>query len=67
MKPDRVYALIFASVYPHYVKKVETKGRTREEVDECIRWLTEVRTGSDSDWAPTREHKKEPGRYRSRF
>jgi hypothetical protein len=32
--------LIFASVYPHYMKKVETKGRTREELDELIRWLT---------------------------
>ncbi len=32
--------MIFASVYPHYVKKVETKGRTRNELDEVIRWLT---------------------------
>ena len=40
MKPERVYALIFASVYPHYVKKAETKGRTREELDACLRWLT---------------------------
>lgn len=30
----------FASVYPHYVAKAEKKGRTREEVDEIIRWLT---------------------------
>jgi hypothetical protein len=30
----------FASVYPHYVKKAETKGRTKEELDEVIRWLT---------------------------
>lgn len=30
----------FSGVYPHYVKKAETKGRTKEEVDECIRWLT---------------------------
>ncbi len=40
MKNERVYALIFASVYPHYVKKAETKGRTKEELDEVIRWLT---------------------------
>jgi len=40
MKTDRVYALIFAGVYPHYVKKVETKGRTVEELHEVIRWLT---------------------------
>jgi hypothetical protein len=29
-----------ASVYPHYVTKAEKKGRTKEEVDEIIRWLT---------------------------
>lgn len=40
MKAERVYALIFAGVYPHYVKKAETKGRTRAELDEVIRWLT---------------------------
>ena len=40
MKPDRVYALIFAGVYPHYVKKAETKGRTKEELDQILRWLT---------------------------
>lgn len=40
MKPDRVYALIFAGVYPHYVKKVETKGRTVDELHEVLRWLT---------------------------
>ena len=36
----RVYKMSFASVYPHYVAKAEKKGRTREEVDEIIRWLT---------------------------
>jgi len=35
-----VYAMSFASVYPHYVAKAEKKGRTRKEVDEVIRWLT---------------------------
>jgi len=40
MTNDRVFALIFASVYPHYVKKAETKGRTKEELDEVIHWLT---------------------------
>ena len=29
-----------ASVYPHYVSKVEKKGRTKEEVDEILCWLT---------------------------
>lgn len=40
MKPDRVFALSFAGVYPHYVKKAETKGRTKEELDRVICWLT---------------------------
>ena len=30
----------FASVYPHYIAKAEKKGRTKEEVDHLIRWLT---------------------------
>ena len=36
----RVYAMIFAKVYPMYIAKAEKKGRTKEEVDEVIRWLT---------------------------
>jgi hypothetical protein len=40
MPNDRVFAMSFAGVYPHYVKKAEKKGRTREDVDEVIRWLT---------------------------
>jgi len=32
--------MAFASVYPAYVKKAEKKGRTKEEVDEIILWLT---------------------------
>src|SRR6516225_8626676 len=34
------YAMSFARVYPMYVKKAETKGRTKAEVDEIILWLT---------------------------
>jgi hypothetical protein len=30
----------FSSVYPLYIQKAEKKGRTKEEVDEIIRWLT---------------------------
>jgi hypothetical protein len=30
----------FASVYPHYINKVEKKGRTKKELDEVICWLT---------------------------
>lgn len=40
MKTERIYRLIFASVYPLYIKKVESKGRTREELDTIIYWLT---------------------------
>jgi hypothetical protein len=40
MNKDRIYALVFASVYPLYVKKAERKGRTKEEVDKIIFWLT---------------------------
>ena len=36
----RIFTTSVASVYPHYVAKVERKGRTRAEVDEVIEWLT---------------------------
>jgi hypothetical protein len=37
---DRIFTVPFASVYPHYVAKAERKGRTKDEVDEVVRWLT---------------------------
>ena len=40
MGKHRIYTTSFASVYPHYVTKAEKKGRTKDEVDEIIRWLT---------------------------
>ncbi|QHE51825.1 DUF2200 domain-containing protein [Pontibacillus sp. HMF3514] len=40
MTKHKIYTMSFASVYPHYVKKAEKKGRTKTEVDEIIRWLT---------------------------
>lgn len=40
MTKHRIYAMSFASVYLLYIAKVERKGRTRDEVDEVIRWLT---------------------------
>jgi hypothetical protein len=40
MKKERASAILFASVYALYIKKVESKGRTKEEVDEVIIWLT---------------------------
>ncbi len=36
----RIFKMSFASVYPLYIKKVERKGRTKEEVDTIIFWLT---------------------------
>lgn len=36
----RIYKMSFASVYPHYITKAEKKGRTKEEVDTIIYWLT---------------------------
>lgn len=36
----RIAGMVFASVYPHYVAKVEKKGRTKAELHEVIRWLT---------------------------
>lgn len=40
MDNSRVYKMTFASVYPLYLKKVERKGHTKEEVDTVIFWLT---------------------------
>lgn len=40
MKKERIYTIIFASVYPLYIKKVESKGRSKEELDTVIFWLT---------------------------
>jgi hypothetical protein len=40
MEKHRIYAMSFASVYPHYVAKAEKKGRTKSEVDQVITWLT---------------------------
>lgn len=37
---ERIAKMTFASVYPHYVAKVEKKGRTVKELHEVIKWLT---------------------------
>lgn len=37
---DRIANMSFASVYPHYVTKVEKKGRTKQELHQVIQWLT---------------------------
>ena len=38
---ERMAKMTFASVYPHYIKKVESKGRTKEELHQVIQWLTD--------------------------
>jgi hypothetical protein len=37
---ERIAKMIFASVYPHYITKVESKGRTKAELHQVIEWLT---------------------------
>lgn len=37
---ERIAKMSFASVYPHYVTKLEKKGRTKEELHRVIEWLT---------------------------
>lgn len=40
MLKQNLYATSFSKVYPYYIAKAEKKGRTKEEVDTIIRWLT---------------------------
>jgi hypothetical protein len=40
MAKHRIFSVAFAKVYPMYLQKAERKGRTRDEVDQIIRWLT---------------------------
>ncbi len=40
MAGHRIFATPFASIYPHYVSKVERKGHDKDEVDQVIEWLT---------------------------
>ncbi|MEM9833718.1 MAG: DUF2200 domain-containing protein [Bacteroidota bacterium] len=42
---ERIAKMTFSSVYPHYITKVEKKGRTKEELHQVITWLT----GFDED------------------
>lgn len=36
----KVYSMAFSRIYPLYITKVEKKGRTKDELDQVIRWLT---------------------------
>lgn len=40
MEKAKIFSMPFASVYPFYIQKAEKKGRTKEEVDAIIKWLT---------------------------
>ena len=40
MRQEKVFAIKFSSLYPLYVKKAESKGRSKDELDQVIRWLT---------------------------
>ena len=40
MRPEKVFAIKFSSPYPLYVRKAEAKGRSKDEVDRILRWLT---------------------------
>lgn len=40
MRLDKVFAIKFSKLYPMYVNKAEAKGRSREELDQVLRWLT---------------------------
>ncbi|MDB4908045.1 MAG: hypothetical protein JWO05_2829 [Gemmatimonadetes bacterium] len=46
MARHKIFTMPFASVYPHYVKKVEVKGRTVEELHQVISWLTGYTPGA---------------------
>ena len=46
---QRIANMTFASVYPHYVAKVEKKGRTIEELQQVIEWLTGFDSGRQQE------------------
>jgi hypothetical protein len=48
-KNEQIANLIFASIYPHYLSRLEKNGRTKEELDQVIKWLT----GFDQDTLQT--------------
>lgn len=45
VQDERIAKMTFASVYPHYIAKIEKKGRSREELHEVIFWLTGLDAG----------------------
>ena len=56
MRQDKLFKIKFSTLYPLYVRKAEAKGRSKEEVDQVICWLTgysqeglRAQTGGDGD------------------
>ena len=39
-KNEKVAQMVFSSIYPHYLKRIEKNGRTKQELDQVIEWLT---------------------------
>ena len=39
-KNEKVAQMVFSSIYPHYLKRIEKNGRTKQELDQVIKWLT---------------------------
>lgn len=39
-KNEQVAKMVFSSIYPHYLNRIEKHGRTKEELDQVILWLT---------------------------
>ena len=39
-KNEKIGTLIFGSIYPHYLSRIEKNGRTKEELDQVIEWFT---------------------------
>lgn len=64
MDNQKVYAMKFAKVYPLLVNKAERKGRTKEEVDEIIFWLTGY---DDAGLAKVLEEEKAIGSFSRRL
>lgn len=44
-KNEQVANMVFSAIYPHYLSRLERNGRTKEELDQVIKWLT----GYDQD------------------
>lgn len=39
-KNEKVGKMIFSTIYPHYLNRIEKNGRTKEELDQVIKWFT---------------------------